>query len=314
MPSIIAGLPALTDDIYITSQYSSNKINSIASILSEEGYYTAFFHGGKNGTMGFDQFANVAGIENYYGMNEYHIESNEFGKWGIFDEEYLQYFSKTMSSFKEPFFASIFTLTSHHPYEIPEKYNGKFPKGTQNIHESIGYTDYSLRMFFESAKKTDWYKNTLFILTADHTAQAESSYYKNKLGNYAVPIIFYSPADTLIIKKSNTVAQQTDILPTVMDYLGYNEPFVSFGNSLLNDSTNHFAINYINGIYQFAKDDVVIHFDGSKTIAAFNFRTDSLLQNNIVEERALYEDSELLLKAILQSYKERLVDNKLSTK
>jgi phosphoglycerol transferase MdoB-like AlkP superfamily enzyme len=314
MPSIIAGLPALTDETYITSQYSSNNINSIASILSKKGYHTAFFHGGKNGTMGFDQFANVAGIENYYGMNEYPNEADKDGNWGIFDEEYLQYFSRTMSEFTEPFFTSVFTLTSHHPYEIPEKYNGKFPEGNLNIHESIGYTDYSLKKFFESAKKTEWYNNTLFILTADHTAQAENSYYKNKVGNYAIPILFYSPSDTLFKGHSNVIAQQTDILPTVMDYLGSNEPFISYGNSLLNDSTNHFAINYINGIYQFINDGYVVQFDGSKTIAVYNFTTDSLLQNNIIDQDSEYENSELLLKAILQSYQERLVENKLSSK
>jgi phosphoglycerol transferase MdoB-like AlkP superfamily enzyme len=314
MPSIIAGLPALTDDTYITSQYSSNNINSIASILTDNGYYTAFFHGGKNGTMGFDQFANVAGIQHYYGMNEYPNDSDKDGNWGIYDEEYLQYFSRTMSEFTEPFFTSVFTLTSHHPYEIPKKYNGKFPEGTLNIHESIGYTDYSVKKFFESAKKTDWYNNTLFIITADHTAQAENSYYKNKIGNYAVPILFYHPSDTLFQGQSNTVAQQTDVLPTILDYLGYDKPFISFGNSLLNDSTDHFAVNYINGIYQLVKDDYVIHFDGAKTIAVYNFRLDSLLQNNIIDQKSEYQNSESFLKAILQSYQERLVENKLSTK
>jgi len=314
MPSIIAGLPALTDETYITSQYSSNNINSIASILSEKGYYTAFFHGGKNGTMGFDQFANVAGIENYYGMNEYPNEADKDGNWGIYDEEYLQYFSQKMSEFTEPFFTTVFTLTSHHPYQIPEKYKGKFPKGTLNIHESIGYTDYSLRKFFESAENTNWYKNTLFIITADHTAQAEGSYYKNKVGNYAVPLLLFQPTDSTFKGISNIIAQQTDILPTVIAYLSYNKPFISFGNNLLNDSTEHFAVNHISGITQLIKDDYVIHFDGSKIIAVYNFKSDSLLQNNIIDQKSEYQNSELLLKAILQSYQERLVQNKLSTK
>jgi phosphoglycerol transferase MdoB-like AlkP superfamily enzyme len=313
MPSIIAGLPALTDETYITSQYSSNNINSIASILSEKGYYTAFFHGGKNGTMGFDQFANIAGIENYFGMNEYPNEADKDGNWGIYDEEYLQYFCQKMSELKEPFFTTVFTLTSHHPYEIPKKYESKFPKGNLNIHESIGYTDYSVKKFFESAKKTNWYQNTLFIITADHTAQAEGSYYKNKVGNYAIPIIFYNPSDTLLQGQSNIIAQQADIFPTILDYLGCNEPFISFGNSLLNDSTEHFAINHINGISQLIKDDYVIQFDGYKTIAVYNLKSDSLLKNNIIDQKSEYQNSELL-KAILQSYQERLVENKFSTK
>ena len=305
MPSIIAGLPALTNETYITSRYSSNKINSIASILSNEGYYTAFFHGGKNGTM--------AGFSDYYGMNEYPNESDYDGNWGIYDEEYLQYFVQKMTEFKEPFFTSVFTLTSHHPYEIPEKYKAKFPVGTLNIHESIGYTDYSLKKFFESAKITDWYNNTLFIITADHTAQAESSYYKNKYGNYAIPIILYHPVDSSLIGKSNKIVQQTDIFPTALDYLGYNEPFICFGNSLLNDTTDHFAVNYINGIFQIIEDDYLLQFDGNKPIAFYNIKSDSLLRNNLIEHSHKIKEVEKHLKAIIQSYQERLIENRLTT-
>ncbi len=312
MPSIIAGLPALTDIAYITSRFSSNKINSIAGILSNEGYYTAFFHGGKNGTMGFDQFANIAGFNDYYGMNEYPYESDYDGNWGIYDEEYLQYFAQKISKFQEPFFTSVFTLTSHHPYEIPEKYKTKFPVGTLNIHESIGYTDYSLKKFFESAKKTDWYNNTLFIITADHTAQAESSYYKNKLGNYAIPIIFYHPSDSAFIGKSNIIAQQTDIFPTIMDYLAYDEPFICFGNNLLNDSADHFTVNYINGIYQIIKDDYLLQFDGNKPIAFYDIKSDSLLQNNLIKNTVKLQELETYLKAIIQSYQEKLIENRLT--
>ena len=312
MPSIMAGLPALTDKTYITSRFSSNKINSIASILSKKGYYTAFFHGGKNGTMGFDQFAKIAGFEDYFGMNEYPTEADYDGKWGIYDEEYLQYFNQKMSEFQEPFFTSVFTLTSHHPYQIPKKYKGKFPVGTLNIHESIGYTDYSLKRFFESAKKTDWYNNTLFIITADHTAQAESSYYKNKLWNYAIPIIFYYPTDSAFSGKSNIIAQQTDIFPSILDYLGYSEPFICFGNSLLNDSTDHFTVNYINGIYQIIEDDYLLQFDGNKTIAFYNIKSDSLLQNNLIESSVNLQELETYLKAIIQSYQERLIENRLT--
>ncbi len=312
MPSIMAGLPALTDETYITSRFSSNKINSIANMLSQKAYYTAFFHGGKNGTMGFDKFTKIAGFDEYYGMDEYPSKTDYDGNWGIYDEEYLQYFAQTLTEFKEPFFTSVFTLTSHHPYEIPEKYKGKFPIGTLNIHESIGYTDYSLKKFFESAKKTDWYNNTLFIITADHTAQAKSSYYKNKLGNYAIPIIFYHPMDSSFVGRSNKIAQQTDIFPTILDYLGYNDPVICFGNSLLKDSTDHFTVNYINGIYQIIRDDYLLQFDGNTPIAFYNIKSDSLLQNNLIENSVNLQELETYLKAIIQSYQERLIENRLT--
>ncbi len=314
MPSIIAGLPALTGNTYITSRYSSNKINSIASILSNKNYYTAFFHGGKNGTMGFDQFAYVSGFDNYYGMDEYPNEMDYDGNWGIYDEEYLQYFGNIISTFKEPFFASVFTLTSHHPYEIPTKYKGKFQEGTLNIHESIGYADYSLKSFFEFAENTLWYNNTLFIIVADHTAQAESQYYNSSLGNYAIPIIFYHPTDSTFRGKSNIIAQQTDIFPTIIDYVGYNEPIVCYGNSLLNDTSEHFTVNYINGIYQIVQDDYLMQFNGNQTISFYDIKTDSLLQNNLINDSANFLEIENKLKAIIQSYQERLIHNKLITK
>lgn len=312
MPSIMAGLPALTDETYITSRYASNQINSIATILDEEGYHSAFFHGGKNGTMGFDKFAEIAGFKDYYGMDEYPYQEHYDGNWGIYDEPYLEYFANKMSEFKEPFFTSVFTLTSHHPYEIPKKYQGKFPKGTLNIHESIGYTDFALKQFFKQAKKMPWFSNTLFILTADHTAQAESSYYKNKLGNYAIPIIFYHPTDSLFKGESAIIAQQTDIFPTIIDYLGINESFISFGNSLLSSLNNRFTVNYINGVYQLYKDDYLLQFDGGKTIGLYNVKQDSLLQNNMVDKILKATELESYLKAILQTYQQRVVSNNLT--
>ncbi|MFC2152700.1 LTA synthase family protein, partial [Bacteroidota bacterium] len=314
MPSIMAGLPALTDQTYITSKYASNKINTIATALVKNGYHTAFFHGGKNGTMGFDKFARIAGFNEYYGMNEYPSEIDYDGNWGIYDEEYLQYFCNKVSDFKQPFFVSVFTLTSHHPYEVPEKYKGRFPKGTLNIHESIGYSDYSLKRFFKSAEKTDWYNNTLFILTADHTAQAESSYYNNQLGNYAIPLIFFHPTDSIFNGESNVISQHTDIFPSIMEYLGYDEPFICYGTSLLTSEINRYSINYINGIYQLIFNDKLLQFDGNKLLAYYDIKADSLLQNNLIKDTVEITEFELYMKAIIQSYQERLVENKLTIK
>lgn len=312
MPSIIAGLPALTDNPYITSQFSSNKINTIPSLLNGLGYQTAFFHGGKNGTMGFDQFANIAGFNNYFGMDEYPDKSHFDGNWGIYDEEYLLYFKQQLDQFKHPFFATIYTLTSHHPYQIPSRYKGKFPKGNLNIHESIGYADFALQQFFKSAKNSPWYNNTLFVLVADHTAQAESEYYKNKIGNYTIPIILYHPNDTLFNGQKKLIAQQADIFPTIIDYCGYNKPFIAFGKSLLSDTCDDFTINYMNGIFQLIQDNYLLQFDGKNSIAFYNFKQDSLLKNNLIHSSKKYLDYEHKIKAIIQSYQERLTQNQLT--
>ncbi len=81
----------------------------------------------------------------------------------------LQYAAEVLDKAPKPAFLALFTLTSHHPYNLPEHFKGKFPKGTQPIYESMGYTDYSLRKFFETAEKKPWFNKTIFVLTADHT-------------------------------------------------------------------------------------------------------------------------------------------------
>ena len=311
MPSIFAGIPALTDIAFITSKFCSNNINSAASLLKSQGYKTSFFHGGKNGTMGFNDFAKLAGFDEYYGMNEYNNSADYDGKWGIYDEEFLMFFKEKVDGFSQPFLSSVYTLTSHHPYKVPDKYNGKFPKGNLVIHESIGYTDFALQKFFSSIRKADWYQNTLFIITSDHTAQAESYYYNTKAGSYAIPIILFHPKDSSLSGKKDIVAQQTDIFPTIMDYIGYNESFIAYGTSLLNDSAEHYAINYISGIYQYFNGNYILHFDGNKSIALYNYNEDSLLTNNLVDKISEQIVLENKLKAIIQSYNDRLNKNQL---
>ncbi|MGD9995273.1 MAG: LTA synthase family protein [Salinivirgaceae bacterium] len=310
LPSILSSLPAIMDNAFVTSLYSSNHIESLAAILKSKGYQTSFYHGGKNGTMGFDNFTKLAGIDAYFGMNEYPNEEDYDGNWGIYDEPYLQYFCNEISQMKEPFFTSVFTLSSHHPYSIPEKYTGKFPQGNLINIESIGYADYALKRFFETAEKQPWYKNTLFVLTADHTAQAEADFYKTNVGKYAVPLVFFAPGDNKLKGLSERICQQTDIFPSVLDYLRYNEPFVSFGSSVFREKPEGFAIAYSNGLYQLVYDNYAIHFNGSKVVSV-----DTLLYqplNPILTPDSVIVDilkGEQLLKGIIQQFNVRMEEN-----
>ncbi|MDN3671459.1 LTA synthase family protein [Flavobacterium branchiarum] len=153
VPSILSSIPSLMNNSFISSSYSLNKINGLPKIFKKEGYTTSFFHGAFNGSQNFDQYAEVAGFDQYFGKDQYTGKEAFDGKWGVFDEEFLQFYASKLTSFKQPFFSSLFTISSHNPYIIPEKYKGKFPKGTTVIQESIAYTDFALRKFFNTAKK-----------------------------------------------------------------------------------------------------------------------------------------------------------------
>lgn len=314
IPAILASLPTWMTEDFITSQYASGKFNSMASLLKTEGYKTSFFHGGKNGTMGFDAFCKSAGFDTYYGKNEYPTPSDFDGHWGIWDEPYLQYIANKLNLTPQPFMSAVFTLSSHHPYKVPGKYKNKFMEGPLEIQQTIMYTDYALKKFFEKASTMPWFQNTIFVITADHTSEAWQAFYKNRVGQYFIPIIFYEPKSDKF-GHQQIVAQQTDIMPTVLDMLHYPNPFIAFGGSLLRDSEPRFNLSYLNGNYQLIQNGYAWQTDYVVSEALYNFQNDSLLSKDIAKsQKNIAVEKDKLLKAIIQQYNNRLIENKLSIK
>ena len=313
IPAILASLPSLLNMPYINSPYVTNKFNSLADLLDAEGYQTAFYHGGTNGTMDFDGFAQMAGFDKYYGRTEYNNEKDFDGQWGIPDEPFFSYFADGINEMKPPFFATIFSLSAHHPYTIPEKYRNKFPKGNLEIQETVAYADFALRRFFEKAAKMQWYDNTLFVITADHTSEAWLPEYKTKTGMYEIPIVFYAPGFELP-RPATTVADQIDIMPSALGLLGYDKPFVAFGQNIF-DNADGKAVNYINGVYQLITDSLSLEFDGSNNLSLYNYRRDPLLQHNLLSANVREaQRMEQTLKAVIQQYNNRMIDNQLTIK
>ncbi|PZX16676.1 phosphoglycerol transferase MdoB-like AlkP superfamily enzyme [Breznakibacter xylanolyticus] len=237
-PAIFASIPSLSMP-YTLSQNANNELKSLIHCLDEKGYHSAFFHSADNGTMRFDAFMKMAGFDQYFGRTEYNNEKDFDGMWGMWDEEYLQYYAHEMTKMPQPFVTSVFTVTSHHPFSIPERYHNKFPQGHLPMHKCIGYTDHALRRFFEKAKQMPWYHNTLFVLVADHASIPWYDEYKTLPGEFAIPLCFFAPDGSIAATKdTTTVASQIDIMPTIMDLLNYNKPYFAFGKSLINTPPN----------------------------------------------------------------------------
>jgi phosphoglycerol transferase MdoB-like AlkP superfamily enzyme len=315
MPSVICSIPSI-EVPYVLSHYSGNKINSLPSLLRNKGYYSAFFHGAPNGSMGFDAFANLSGFDGYFGKDEYedtYRATDDFdGIWGIWDEKFLQYFATKMNSFKQPFYTTVFTVSSHHPYNLPSEYENVFKGGPKPVHRTIQYTDMALRKFFAKASKMPWFNNTLFVLTADHaSAEIQFQEYNSPSGYFAVPIIFYEPGSSPLPMK-NEIVQQADILPTVLGNLHFDEPYVSFGRDVFGVE-EPFVFNYLNNTYQAFMGDYFLQFDGTKSIGLYNFKTDKTISNNLLASRPeVVSKMELRLKAFIQQYNNRMVDDKLT--
>jgi phosphoglycerol transferase MdoB-like AlkP superfamily enzyme len=312
LPAIVAGMPSLSARPYITSAYGSNNLNSIASLLGDKGYATAFFHGGRNGTMGFEYFVKMAGFDAYYGKDEYADDSRFDGHWGIYDEDFFDFFLDTLNRMEKPFLGAFFSLSSHHPYMVPPGYAGKFDKGTLDIHESIMYADHSLGRFMRQAAQCEWFENTLFVITADHTSLSEDKRFQSREGIYSIPLLFYMPSQ-ISPGLSPEIAQQSDIMPSILGFLGYDGPWLAFGNNLFDSLDYRFSVNYLNASYQLLKDGYSLHYDGKRSTALYGLNRENGQDIDLLHQKEELRDSlETFLKALIQQYNHRMIHNQLT--
>ena len=312
IPAVLSGIPSLMNESFIQSNYSTDKVQSLASLLKAKGYTSAFFHGGTNGTMGFDSYTRFSGFDHYYGRKEYHNDKDYDGEWGIRDEEFFQFAAGMIDKMPQPFMAAMFSLSSHHPYKVPGKYKNKFRSGKLPIQQAIMYSDYSLMKFFETAKKMPWFDHTLFVITADHTSEGYIPYYQTNAGQFAVPIIFYAAGGKLK-GQPDRLAQQTDIMPSVLNYLGYDKDFLAFGSSVFDTTVTRFSIHYLSGIYGLIRNGYLLEFDGNRTTSLYDLKKDPLQKTDLSGRHLpVQEDLEKFIKAYIQQYNNRIIENRLT--
>lgn len=314
LPSIVASIPSMGTP-YVLSPFSGNRINSLGNLLKSEGYQTAFFHGAPNGSMGFEGFMNIAGIDEYYGMTEYNNDADYDNWWGIWDEKFLDFTADTQEKFREPFLSVFFSVSSHHPFRIPAEYESVFKGGKEPILRCIQYTDHALKKYFEKISKQAWYPNTLFVITADHTSSNvlfDDS--RTAKGLFSIPVIFFRP-DNSLKGLDTSIVQQADIMPSVLGYLGYRKDYLAFGRDVFRGQQTPCAWNYKDDVFQFYRGDYLLQFDGTRSVALYNFKTDTSLSNNLIKNKELTEEKQSMeqhIKAVIQQYNNRVVENDLT--
>jgi len=308
-PAVVASMPTLMDDPYISSPYGNNKINTLPNILAKHGYESAFYHGATNGSMRFDGFSAICGFDRYYGRYEYDNDEHFDKTWGILDEYFNPWTAKKLSKMKEPFFGMLFTCSSHHPYFIPEHMKKKVKNGPQPICASISYSDHALKLFFDEAKKQPWFDNTLFVIVADHTPGSTTVLYNMRTHLYRIPTLFYNPGGKLKAEKTDEIFQQLDIMPTILDLLNIETNYYSFGNSYY-DNTDKEMVTYLGGTYYYFRDRFMTSFVNERARNLYDFTAQSIAP---VDSMNYYlgnvERNEKRLRAIIQRYNRDLILN-----
>jgi phosphoglycerol transferase MdoB-like AlkP superfamily enzyme len=311
IPAILAGLPSVTGGSYINSPYQSNRLTGVGTILADKGYETAFFHGGNNGTFNFDQFSVMAGFKSYYGRNEFGDDAQFDGNWGIWDGPFFQFTKAEIDKMTPPFGTVLYSISNHHPFALPEGTESKYDLEGPEYLRTVRYTDDMLRHFFAQAERSSWYRNTIFIITNDHKGPTEGPNSYLTPGRYRSPLLVYHPAHPEG-KRIATLAQHADILPTVADIIGCQEPIMALGQNLADTASYRFVCHRWNDIYQIMDSQFILEYRFDEGSELFKYDPSGRKNKWPFEDPVQKQKMERLLLAYLQHFDTALHENTLS--
>ncbi|UEA86681.1 LTA synthase family protein [Alistipes senegalensis] len=265
MPSVLGSIPSFRTPFVLMAQ-SLGESRQLPAMLADKGYATLFFCGSEHGSMGFGAYARSAGVERLVSREDYearHGTGDFDGYWGIWDEPFLQFMGEELAATPEPFFATLFTLSSHHPFVVPEQYAATLPDGYTRIHKGVAYDDQAFRRFFHRFGGEEWFRRTIFVFVADHVSSekfAEKT--RSYPGNMHIVGFIHTP-DGALQGEVREVTQQLDIMPTVLGLTGNTEPYFAFGRDVLNEPQRpRWSVSY-DGKFRALTDDGAVVLDDS---------------------------------------------------
>lgn len=248
--SVLMGFPAFDPFYFMLSPYNKNVVDSPGRLLAEKGRATTFYYGCKHGSFNIDQTAYASGLTRVIDREAYGNDADFDGVWGIFDEPMGQYVARDLTSLGEPFMAAWFTVSAHGPFTLPEGWDtSMFRHPEASPERGLEYTDYAIRRFFELASAQPWYRNTMFVITADHgNRDFKGTAYDNDYLRNRIPFIVYTPDGSIAPRMiSDRVASQFDIPATMLGLMGYDEPYVSVGSDMLAEGFAGYGIARTDG-------------------------------------------------------------------
>ncbi len=307
LPAVWSSIPSFKSPFVLMPQAMA-ETRSLPAILKDKGYETSFFCGSDHGSMGFGAYARQTGIENLYSRQDYekvHGTGDFDGYWGIWDEKFLGYMGEVLAEQRQPFFSTMFTLTSHHPFVIPDEYEGHYPEGQTPNHKCVAYVDDAFRKFFAKHQNDEWFRNTIFVFVADHVSSEKyTETFRRSPGDYHIFGFMYAP-DSALVGEHRGVVSQMDIMPTLLGLMGNDEPYFAFGRDIFGEHRDvPFATNYDNNTFQAITEQYLIRFD-EKQITGIYAVDDVMHERNLVGEVSA-EEVEQQLKALIQSYYSRV--------
>ncbi|MFN8396438.1 MAG: LTA synthase family protein [Bacteroidia bacterium] len=312
LPALLNSIPDIFDRPTIGSHFMNNTHYGLPAMLSERGYETSFFCGSHNGTMGFDKYAKVSGIKQYFGMNEYPYSERDFdGYWGCADGPFAQWMATKQDEMQEPFMSVLFTISNHHPFNLPKSGADDLDKlPISRMQKTVAYTDRALGDYFKTVSKMPWYKNTIFIITGDHCFHEKSDPDRTFMENFHVPLFLMGPG--IEPGMDDRIGQHVSVMPTLISHMRLHTLHASTGVSLLGDSPEPFAINNLMDVASIAQGDLALSASPNRLHAVCRNEGNNWVPQGFkdvpVEKQV---ELEYKLRCLFQAYHNARIKNKM---
>jgi phosphoglycerol transferase MdoB-like AlkP superfamily enzyme len=302
LPALFAGIPSWLETPFILSNFSTNQVTGFPEICNQQGYDTYFVHGAKAGSMRFDALASSLGFNSQLYRDDLSNSLTEYGSWGLHDHLAFKQISKRLSGSKKPFMLTFFTLSTHEPFDIPQRFIKKYKLPSAEA-TSYRYFDDQLRAFFKQNEHEPWFKNTIFIITGDHTPVHLDNAQYNTSDYFSVPIFIKLPKG---MNKTISVTDQKSIVPALCRALNWNVKLYSFA-----PRTDEDMIRYLNGIYYIWNDQYELQYNETNT--SWRVILKKVKKTSISEKKTLnlkIEESKTTFLSLLQRFRRDLRLNK----
>lgn len=261
LPAILSGYPAQPAQSIIKEPKKSQSLPNIVRIMNDKGYRSSFWYGGEINFANFNSYVVGSGFNTVITKNNFNPKDFN-SKWGVHDHVLFNTLRDSMKNVREPFIDVVLTLSSHEPFEVPEKQHFEGNDVLTQYKSSVYYTDRVLGSFLDWATTQNWWKNTLVIMVADHGARITSDIPAHSVKIFRIPMVWTGgalndAAKGLVVEK---MGGQTDIASTLMSQIGINADF-SFSKDLLCKSSPSFAFYTYNEGFGFLTDSSAVAYD-----------------------------------------------------
>lgn len=260
--TILSGFPAQPTTSIVSQTSKYEKLPCINKDLKIEGYSSLFVFGGQLNYGNIKSYLVYNQFDKLVEESDFEADDNLHGKLGWHDEVVLPRFFSEINQLNEPFFANVFTLSTHEPFDIPKKnfidWKGEFP----DYINAAYYADSCLKNFFEQAKTQEWYQNTLFVLVADHGHHSHKKHDFFSPEYRKIPLLLVGDAivDALKGLKIEAPKSQSDISASILSFMGINNSQYIYSKNLLDTTCNSFAYySHINGFGWVERDGYMVY-------------------------------------------------------